>query len=385
MNILFVTSNYPYSARPYRGAFVQELVRALSRLEVNCTVINPISIFERRFGKFDSVYSQELLNENCLINVIQPRYVSASSKNLFFFNTDTISRLNYNRTVYKKLMKLETKFDLIYAHFMYPSGVLAVKLAEKMRIPSLVAFGEDSLNDYYLKKAKKDFQRVSGIVSVSNRNKKVCEETLNIPSERIRVFPNGVDLKMFYPRERDRIRKKYNFQLNKTIILFLGHFEERKGPHRILEASKGLDDVNLIFIGRGAIPLEDDKIIFKGVIEHFEVPEMLSAADMFVLPTLSEGSCNSIIEAMACGLPVISSVGDFNDDILNDEVALRIDPTDTSAIREAIIRLSDDRELRRRMSEAALEHSKKFDVNKRADKIYNWMVELKREFGCNSV
>ena len=104
---------------------------------------------------------------------------------------------------------------------------------------------------------------------------------------------------------------------------------------------------------------------------------MLSACDVFALPTLIEGSCNALVEAMACGLPIVSSAGEFNDDVLDDGMSIRIDPLDVPAIRQAIVRLRDDAPLRARMAAAALQRARLFDIDARARRILAFMAERK--------
>ena len=122
--------------------------------------------------------------------------------------------------------------------------------------------------------------------------------------------------------------------------------------------------------------LESENILFKGNCEHSKIPELLSSADMFVLPTMDEGCCNAIIEALACGLPVISSNGEFNDELLDDNVSIRVDPLDIQQIRKAIIKLSNDPELRQKMSSETIKKAKNFDINIRAKRIIDWMNDI---------
>ena len=102
---------------------------------------------------------------------------------------------------------------------------------------------------------------------------------------------------------------------------------------------------------------------------------MLSAADVFVLPTLSEGCCNAIIEAMACGLPIISSNLPFNDDILWDDNSIRIDPMNIDDIRNAISLLKEDQQMRENFSKASLKHAASLNIEKRAKNILEFMSE----------
>lgn len=381
MHIVFVTSNYPYESRPYRGTFVQQLVRAIARTGVKCSVICPLSVLERRFGKLGPKISRDMKIKDNPIMVWSPRYLSASARDFLLLNTNSISQLNYNKAVKKTLAKIRPTPDILYGHFLYPSGALAVRLAAKMRIPSIVAVGEDTFLRYFRSvspaKCRQHFSKVSGIVAVSQRNKWNCKENLGTPEEKILVYPNGVDLSLFYPRDRVAMRDRFGLPTNKFVIAFAGHFNERKGPHRLLSAVSGMENIGLVFIGAGGIPIKSKNILFKGVIDHSRMPEILSAADIFVLPTLSEGSCNASIEALACGLPVVTSNAGFPD----DNVVIHVDPRNINEIRKAILRLRKDKVLRYRMSQNGLAKVKQYDINLRAEKIVEWIKDISINHG----
>ena len=102
----------------------------------------------------------------------------------------------------------------------------------------------------------------------------------------------------------------------------------------------------------------------------------LQAADFFVLPTLEEGCCNAIVEAMSAGLPVISSDKPFNYDVLDCDSAIMVDPMSVKEIRDAIKRLTESEELRNRLSNASIEKSKDLDIKQRAVKILDFLNQL---------
>ncbi len=129
----------------------------------------------------------------------------------------------------------------------------------------------------------------------------------------------------------------------------------------------------MVYIGGGAKKPEGSNILFCGKLQHEIIPKYLSAADFFILPTKAEGCCNAIVEAMACGLPIISANGAYNDDILSDEYSIRTDPDDIHAMAEAIRTLQDNPEKRVSMSVAAAEASRRFDIFDRACAIIEFM------------
>lgn len=102
----------------------------------------------------------------------------------------------------------------------------------------------------------------------------------------------------------------------------------------------------------------------------------LYAADVFVLTTLHEGCCNAIVEAMACGLPVISSNLPFNWDVLNERNSIMIDPNDIEEIKKAIVLLRDDETKRKTMAGEALRMAQELSIDVRAQRILEF-VELK--------
>ena len=217
---------------------------------------------------------------------------------------------------------------------------------------------------------------MSGIVAVSTKNRDELLKYQIIAPEKIGVFPNSVNTSRFYKANRQDVREKLGFDQNDFIVAFTGHFNERKGANRVAEALRQTDGVKSIFIGSGPCEPECDGILFKGRVPHEQVVHYLNAADVFVLPTQAEGCCNAIVEAMACGLPIISSDLPFNDDILTDENSIRIDPNNVEQIRNAIEKIRDDREGRIRMGEASLKLAAGLTIDNRAKNILHFMNSI---------
>ena len=141
-------------------------------------------------------------------------------------------------------------------------------------------------------------------------------------------------------------------------------------------AARDIPGLKMVYLGGGKEEPMGANILFKGRVAHEDVPLWLQAADFFVLPTLAEGCCNAIIEAMATGLPIITSDKPFNYDILDYESAILVDPMDIDAIRNGISLLTESAELRKKYSAASLEKSSELDIKDRAAKIVNYLNQL---------
>jgi glycosyltransferase involved in cell wall biosynthesis len=266
--------------------------------------------------------------------------------------------------------------NAFYGHFICMGGLAAIKAGRRFKVPSFLASGESSLDSPYRlghRRLRRELSSVTGIVSVSEARKFELLENELVREERIDVFPNGVDHSLFYPHNRTEMRRRLNLPLDRFVVVFVGHFIQRKGARRLATAVQGLENTSVLFIGAGSEPPNSSQALFQGMVPHEKLPQYLSAADIFVLPTLAEGSCNAILEAMSCGLPIVSSEGDFNAGVVTDDVGIRVPPLDISAIHSAIKLLRDRPDLRHEMAVAALSKSKKYNLFARAQKISIFM------------
>ena len=377
MKICILTTGFPTPKEPGKYAFLDQLACTWAEMGNEVNVIYPIPILVELFDKnrfYRSRWIRTTLGGSS-ITVFCPRYFSMSDKTVLGVNTRIISYKSFQRAIIRTLSDLKNKPDVLYGHFL-PSGCQAGDIGRKLSIHSFCAFGESSLwslDGCNTDDVRRRLAKLSGIVSVSTENKRILVENDLYREEDIEVFPNGVDHSLFYPRDKQEMRKKYGFPADAFIGAFTGSFSDDKGVLRAQEAAVKAGNVPMIYIGSGTCKPEGSNILFSGKLQHEKIPEYLSAADFFILPTKAEGCCNAIIEAMACGLPIISSKGAYNDDILSDTYAIRTDPTDVTAMAKAIKALYEDPKRRSRMSESAREASMRFDISKRAAAIIGFM------------
>lgn len=384
-HVLIVSSNFPSPSKPISGIFVKQFADKLQKHGAEVTVISPQPVFSRQ-GEFKQTATLKGVQNADVdeMDVYRPSYFSFSSRKIGTFSTYGLTGMQYIRAVRNTVVSLPVKPDLIYGHALYPNGHAAVSVARGLNIPSIVGVGESSFSGYEKIRGKRkmavDFDGLNGLVALSSRNSRYCQEVLKVLPENTIIEPNGVDRSLFTKSDKGKMRKKYNLPADKVLVAFVGTFNQRKGPDRVLAAVDGIHNVGVLFVGSGPVPLESDQIYFKQAVPHGTIHELLSAADIFCLPTLNEGSSNATLEAMACGLPVVGSDREYNDDILNDSVAIRVDPMATGEIKSAIEKLAEDSQLREKMSNAAYLHAEKFDLENRAGRILDFFKSISENY-----
>ena len=378
MHICFITNKYPNEVEPNAIVFLQQLVIAIAKQCVKCSVICPVPTNIYKKYKVLPHHRKELF-DGAEIDVYYPRYFGLGQSDIGPFNPAKITTHFFTKAVDKTLKKLDTKPDCIYSHFVTPAGITAARIGKKYNIPSFMAYGEATLGtiEHFGKKAvKKELVSLNGVIAVSTQNKNMISPFVkpNITE----IFPNSVDDNVFYPRNKENSRKKLGLNKDDFVISFVGSFDERKGIDRLSDAIDRVNDakIKLICAGSGSLSPSTNSCIFSKSVLHSDLPEFLSASDIFVLPTLNEGCCNAIVEAMACGLPIISSNREFNFDILDKTNSIMIDPTSVEEIALAIKTLRDNESLCRELSNGSLTKAKELTLNSRAKNILAFMEKI---------
>ncbi len=353
--ILVVTNNYPSPDLPHVGTFVASLVRAWEAAGTPVAVAAPVPYWSRTTGAVAVRDAGPGPQEGF---VLRPPFVSFSNATLApGWSTARLSLWSFDRAVLRCTKRLPFRPSVAYGHFLFPACHAALRVGRRLGIPVVGALGEADLGEWErlvgVDRAAATARALDAIVSVSHENAEHCARRYGVADERVVVLPNAVDASRFQPLERAAARARLGLPADRPIVAFVGSFIERKGALRVLEAIRGLPDVMGVFLGAGPQRPEGDRVLFAGRVANEEVPVWLSAANLFVLPTRAEGSPNAVLEAMACGLPVVSGDIPALRETTTPDAARLVDPSDVQAIRQAVGEIVSDAALAARMSAAA--------------------------------
>ena len=372
MKICIISYMFPGAHDSSSFAFVKQLVDAFAELGHHCFVLTPFNITRyRRLSRSREEYRKG----RGKVTIYRPGYISFSN---LHFGKFQVSAWFHKKAMAKAFRMLEERPDIVYGHF-WSSGLDGYDYARRNQIPLFVATGESEIKRMFrLSSEVSGFTNsVSGVICVSSKNRdESIALGLTTPNKCI-VLPNAINPVLFRRIDKQQCREKLGFPKEVFIVVFVGWFNERKGSERLAEAIKRIKGraVYSIFIGRGEKEPTCDNILFKGILPHDQVPFYLNAADVFVLPTLHEGCCNAVVEAMACGLPIISSNRPFNWDVLDASNSILIDPNNIDEISSAIGCLRDDPIKCRSLSNGAINKSRELSINRRAESILSFINE----------
>jgi len=222
--------------------------------------------------------------------------------------------------------------------------------------------------DFPLKKnyfSKRKYKKnVNAIIAISKGVKKVLVEG-GVDPRSIVVIPSGID---FSPYDKavssDYLRRELSFAPDDYLVGIVAHLTDHKGHEYLIRATKILKEhspkIKVIIVGKGPLRMDlnrqaresrvEDIVFFLGFRE--DVPQILSSLDVFVLSSYLEGMGSSILDAMACRLPVVATkVGGIPEVVLHGETGILVPPRNPQAIARAILKLYNNRNLASRLGQ----------------------------------
>lgn len=369
-HLVVFSSLFPSQLQPGAGLFVRERAFRLGQ-RLPITVVSPVPWFPlqglvRRFrpGWRPPAPTFERQGQ---VEVYFPRFLALPGLGRRF---DAISMALAARPLLHRLRRAG-RVHAMDAHFGYPDGAAAVHLGQWLGLPVAVTLrGTESrhaADPVLAPRLGRALRQASRVFSVSDSLRQVALQ-LGVPPERARVVGNGVDLARFRPLPRAECRAALGLPADARVLVTVGGLCERKGFHRVIEQLPALrrahPGLHYLVVG-GPSPEGDwtarlqqqardagvaDIVHFTGPQKPDALSRYLSAADVFVLATRNEGWANVFLEAMACGLPVVTTtVGGNAEVVCRDDLGLLVPFDDAPALQAAI-----DAALRRSWDAGAL-------------------------------
>jgi glycosyltransferase involved in cell wall biosynthesis len=317
---LTFTTLFPNGAQPVKGIFVaNRLSHLLATGEVATQVVAPVPWFPftaARFGTYAKFAAVPAAERRLDSPVLHPRYALIPKASMAL--APALLYAGARRTV-AAIRRGGFDFDLIDAHYFYPDGVAAILLGKELGKPVVItARGSDvnQIADFRLPRQMIRWaaREAAGVITVCQALKdRLCE--IGASPDTIHVLRNGVDLALFRPQDRATLRAAHG--LSGKVVLSVGYLIERKGHHLVIRSIAEMPDVTLLIAGTG--PERDalaalaaslgiaERVRLLGEVAPARLAEIYAAADLLVLASASEGWANVLLEAMACGTPVVAS------------------------------------------------------------------------------
>lgn len=377
-NIISVSSLFPNPKFIEYGQFVLNNTLEMERQGASVDVIVPTSLKQEIVNYFND---KKYINTGKL-NIIRPRVFKFSERSNFlakYFTSELNTRIISNGLEKYIKYNYNKKYSFCYTQFL-TAARWSIPIVSKFKIPIFADLGESRIEIYEkkwgLEKTIDILDKCTGLLVPGKPNIDYLLSLNSAYKDKILYLPNGIDRSKFYPMNQAKCRKEIGLPQHEKIVIFCGHFIDRKGPLRVLRAIEKLNNVKGIFLGgNGPQKPVGNSVLYRGSIPNSEIPLWLNSADVFVLPSLNEGMANAILEAASCGLPLVVSNKDFNTSFLPSSTAIFVDPLNTDTISSGIYKALEVK-TNYHMRQASEKIAEKYSIENRIKKMFNFVYQM---------
>jgi len=383
MRVLFVSTDFPYQAKEGAitqgggGACIAQLAEGLSKEGFDIEVVTRLE--------------PEITGELYDFPIHRTKFYNLGFRE---------SKITHYLPATKECKRLlaEKEFDILHTHNPV-AGLTGCKLSKRFAIPHVMTLHGPwaSVRQRFYTRALarliegKVVKGADVITCDSHALRREVLERYNPPKEKVIAIPNAVDTKLFSPNipKRDA-RAELGLDIKGPIVFYTGRFVEEKGLPYLLEAFRAVKGAHLLLLGGGFDEhlVKDwlarnqalrSRISVIPYLPYAKMPAAYNACDIFVLPSLAEGMSRSIMEAMACGKPVIATNVGGNPELVSGDTGILVEPKSPEALAYNIQKLLDSPATCARMGRKAREFAEdNLSVGKRIKsfiKVYESTLE----------
>jgi glycosyltransferase involved in cell wall biosynthesis len=345
--VAFVTHFYPSAAEQQRGLAIHQMVQSLSAMaDIEVFCVSPV------YPKVDFLEPRRYLYRRC---VEKAPFTSLPVHFIQYPAFPLLSRPFNGSTLASRLIPelARMRFDVIVSCFAYPDGFAAVLAGEELGIPVIVeTLGSDlrcAKSMWARRLVRRALGKASLVTAVSAELRERALE-LGVAPNRVRVMRWGCDEGVFHLADRTLARTQLNIPQDAELIVFVGRLVEIKGLRELFTALPGLvaerPAVKLACIGEG--PMEQElrsralksgvagRTIFVGSLDPHGVAHWLAASNLLCLPSHSEGLPSVVLEAFACGRPVVASAVGGIPEVVDPSCGILTFPKDPVSLSRAL-------------------------------------------------
>lgn len=348
MRIAVITPLFPIRQEPFRGQPIYLTIRELQKRVTDLHVFCPQAAYPAAKWLRPRSYVYYPPDPN-----FSPPDVAATY--LDYRALPAVTRPINGYLSYRSLRAKVRKWkpDLILSYWLYPDGLAATLVAHELGIPVIVGARGSDLSKNLDRATKfmteRTLRSVDGALMVSEELRQRAI-SFGIAPDRVCTILNGCDTTIFHPADRSAARSALGVPADAELLLFVGHLNVGKGMRELMTATANLTgahpQLQVVLIGDGGIQAElpglaaslgiEKHIRFAGRAAAPQIAQWLTAADIFVLPTYAEGCPNVVIEALACGRPVVSTTVGAIPDLVDSSTGILVPPRDAAALTGAI-------------------------------------------------
>lgn len=378
LRVLTLTDLFPRTTDAVNGSFVLRECLALKRARLDIRVLSPIP-YSPRFlwgnPKWRNVGMSAPIHSWDGVCARYPRYLRPPRA--FYRKVEPFAMFPNLCRCFVAWSR-EKRFDIIHAHGLLPGGMAAVLLSKTFHVPSVCHARGSDVNVYpYESKANFALTRyVIESCDVPVATSKALAEKMSRMSRiarKVRVLYKSVDTRLFSPAgDKAVLRSQLDIPSDAFVAIFVGGLARGKGIMELIEAwkevSKRLPEALLVIIGSGplhnALVRVGQNVDVCGTKPNTQVALWMKASDVLVLPSHNEGLPNVVLEAMACGLPVVAtSVGGIPEAVVHGETGFLVAAGACPELASRILALAQNPDLRRSMGKAA---------RRRIETVFRW-------------